>query len=190
MLYGHVWSPTRVARTHLHTELIVKSGRRTVWVETKKPKVKPGLPLGGSCCISLPPLSFVAGDTMITLADGSSEPIDRLTNANWVATGSRFIGSAPVTLTAVGYPGGEIMVIRTAAGRHLAAAPQALIVTPDGPEKTSDLAPGDNLVTQNGQDQVASISVEPFDGEQAAIAVDTGQDLPTMLANGIAVVTR
>ena len=177
----------RVARLHLHTELILHSGRRIVWVETTRPKLKRGLPLGGGCCSPLPVGSFLANGTQIQLADGSNLSLAQMEIGLSVATGDR--GAAEVTGFVRARVDGSLMDIVTEDGSELLASPNARLDTPGGLTKAADLEAGDEVLTEAGPTTVLGVSIEAYDGLVSEILVGDNLAPPTIVANGLLVAT-
>ena len=156
-------------------------------------------------CEPVPNLMFwwhcVAEGTEITLADGSTAPIETLTNRHRVATGKG--GSLGVEATARGAhdpsDNGVDAVYRltTEGGRSLVATGKHAISTPGGLVALGDLAVGDEVDTDRGADRIASLepaadsgvfyNLKLGDESDRAEGLHDAQTIATYVAGGIVV---
>lgn len=134
----------------------------------------------------------VAEGTRVTLADGSQVTIDRVDNTVSVRTAQ---GSAcPVQATSRARHDASdalhpMIRLRMKGGRDVLLSDAHPVVTPDGLTAARDLKAGDTVVTDTGDDQIASAGPESYGGlvYNLLLAPGSGHDFGSYLANGIAV---
>jgi hypothetical protein len=154
-------------------------------------------PYSGFCFPLIVPIQFVwhciEADAEITLADGSRQTIRELDNTVAVrrAAGD---GQADVRATSRSYHddlGGQDPLLRlvTMGGRSLILSSRHPVHTPGGAVTAGELAAGDDVVVEDGTDQVASCDRAEY-GDYLCnleLAGDGGAAYEAFFANGIAV---
>jgi len=156
-------------------------------------------------CQPVPNIMFwwhcVAEGTSVTLADGSTAPVETLTNFHRVATGKG--GSLGVEATTRGAhePSEDgvnaVYRLTTEGGRSLVATGKHAISTPGGLVALADLEPGAEVHADSGTDRVARLEPAPDsgvfynlklgdEGDRAEGRHDA-ETIATYIANGIVV---
>lgn len=147
-------------------------------------------------CVQIPSLQFwwhcLAEGTEITLADGSTLPIEQVDNTMRVRT--RDGGSLGVEATIRGSHGGGVVKL-TVGDQTLALTAGHPVATPDGLRRAGDLAPGDSVLVADGVAQVTGLAEVDSDAVFVNLKLIDEQDranglagsVGTFLANGIVV---
>jgi hypothetical protein len=155
-------------------------------------KKKDSDPMDGTTTIL--PIEFVfhciAADSEITLADGSTEAIQKLTTEHSVRDSN---GEArPVVSTVIGNHDGPVLRLTVDSERELLLSHNHLVITPEGPIPARELAVGDVVCVDGGTAPLAGIAEEQYTGLlcNASLSVsgeptDPGRN--ALLANGILV---
>jgi hypothetical protein len=159
------------------------------------------------CHKIIPQIMFVvhclAHGTLITLADGSTAPIETLDNGHRVRTGSTPADLAVEATThgeheadADAAHGQAVYRLTTDAGHELVATGLHPIQTPDGLAQLDSLAPGDAVNTDSGTAKVASCQQVAYQGLAHNLKLGDEADraagldanaVCTFIANGIVV---
>jgi hypothetical protein len=140
------------------------------------------------------PLVFLwhclAKGTMIALADGSSIPIEDVTNENSVIVDNQG-NTMPVLATTLGDSLHNEMYNLTTDGKKLILSAKHLVVTSDGVKQAEELKLGDSILTEDGPTAITSIEKDAFAGKLYNLELGTDGDVPeegsTFFANGICV---
>ena len=142
----------------------------------------------------------VAAGTQVTLADGSTVPIERVDNCMRVRTGHRE-GTLGVEATSLGYhddDGGVlsgVFELVTARGKTLTLTAFHPVATPLGPVAAKDLSRGAEVLAEDGVDAVSSCERISHEGlffnlklvNARDRALGAGLLYSTYVANGIIV---
>lgn len=143
---------------------------------------------------NIKPLQFVyhclAQGTLITLADGSTLPVESLTTGHVVRTGEG--QTLPVTSTWVAPHQGPVVRLETDAGHTLVMSHNHVVMTPQGPQMAGDLAEGGQVHVSGGTATITTARTEDFDGllcNASLSAPNQPADATrnTMFANGVQV---
>lgn len=131
--------------------------------------------------------------TRVALADGREVPIEEIDNTVTVRTGQGGgTGAVQATSRAPHHDAGgraPALRLRTEGGRELLLSDGHPVVTPQGPVAARDLAPGDTVLTDGGEDRVASCEPEAYEGTvyNLKLAEEDGRPFGSFVANGIVV---
>ncbi|HTZ43290.1 MAG TPA: Hint domain-containing protein [Jatrophihabitans sp.] len=148
-------------------------------------------------CYQIQDLQFwwhcLAEGTEVTLADGSTLPIERVDNTVRVRTGDN--GSLGVEATTRGLHKAGALRLSTRDGQSLVLTAGHPVGTPDGLRRAGDLVAGDEVLTGQGSTTVATVESIDYDGVFANLKLVDEQDrarglggaVGTFLANGIVV---
>jgi hypothetical protein len=155
-------------------------------------------------CTEIKDLQFwwhcLAAGTAVTLADGSTLPIEEVDNKVRVRTG---LGDGSLAVEATwrgghedpdGTAGGVLRLV-TDGGRELVLSGEHPVITPVGPVLAHDLRPGATVLSASGPEGVRSCEAIPHSGplhslklgDQDDRAAGAGLGFASFLANGIAV---
>jgi hypothetical protein len=155
-------------------------------------------------CRTIGPIQFwwhcLAAGTQVRMQDGSDAPIETLDNTCRVRTGHggdlavEATSRGPHLSTGAGGPAG-VYRLQTESGRELVATGSHPIVTPVGMVALADLRVGQNVLSEDGLDVVASKEAVAHEGDfhnlklgdESDRAAAGGAIVGTFLANGIAV---
>jgi hypothetical protein len=131
--------------------------------------------------------TWLPAGTNVRLADGTTAPIEKL-SASYQVRGFAGGWAEPVTGVQVSLSQTiQAISIETDNGGHVVAAPDADVITPNGPTAASELVPGITVLTQSGAAHVTSVSVVQRQGAMVSLQVDSGTgDIGAFFANGIA----
>jgi hypothetical protein len=154
-------------------------------------------------CVIIPNIQFwwhcLAEGTKVTLADGSTRPIEEIRDPMRVATGLG--GSLAVEATArglhqdLGGPASGVRRLVTEGGRELILSRRHPVVTPDGPVAAEDLQAGQEIRAVTGTDCVKYCEQASFDGYLYDLKLGNFEDrkrgitplFGSYIANGIVV---
>lgn len=100
----------------------------------------------------------LAGNTRVSMADGSTRLIDQLMPGDIVATDA---GAARIADVISGAED-ELLHIETEGGARLLATLSHPVFTADGVKRSQDLFSGDRIRMKEGFDVVRCVSVEPY----------------------------
>lgn len=100
----------------------------------------------------------LARNTRVSMADGSTCPIDQLRLGDMVATDA---GAAPIRDIISGVED-ELLHIETEGGAHLFATSMHPVFTADGAKRSYDLRLGDRIRMKEGFDVVRYANYEPY----------------------------
>jgi|SRR6478752_646624 len=149
-------------------------------------------------CVQILPLQFwwhcVAEGTEVSLADGSTVPIEQVDNTMRVQTGQHG-GALAVEATTRGLHQGSAVQIGTADGRSLLLTAGHPVATPDGLLRAGDLVVGDEVLTVDGISTVTGHETVESDVTFANLKLSAASDrarglassVGTFIANGIVV---
>jgi len=148
-------------------------------------------------CVKILDLQFwwhcVAEGTQVTLADGSTLPVEQVDNTRRVRTGDG--GSLGVEATTRGLHKSRVVELRTSRGHLLVLTDGHPVVTPDGLRRAADLAVGDQVLTEGGPVELVAVAPIDADAVFANLKLVDEHDrarglagtIGTFLANGIVV---
>lgn len=149
-------------------------------------------------CVQILPLQFwwhcLAEGTEVTLADGSTVPIERVDNTMRVRTGHG--GSLGVEATTRGLHRPDVLRLSTDGGHSVVLTPGHPVATPDGLRRALDLAVGDQVLTKDGPAAVTGLDSTASDGvvfanlklvDEHDRARGLAGTVGTFLANGVVV---
>lgn len=134
--------------------------------------------------------AIFASGTLVTLADGSLEPMADVTVGQKVRSGD---GSSATVAWIAGTGGGsgasQLMVqVGFSDGHQLNASPSAVLAGPNGGTRVADLVPGETVRTALGLTQVTSVTLGRYGGGLESLML-TGP-ARTFVANGVVVYGR
>jgi hypothetical protein len=148
------------------------------------PRPSEGEAIGGGCCPSSAPYAELTQGTAVAMGDGTSVPAENLQAGDVIRTLTG--GTAAIIFTtSQRVRTMRVLFIQTEAGRGLTVTPSSAVYTPDGEVPADELEPGDNLLTEDGPDRVASITIESYSGTVSALALEGAGEF--FVASGLVV---
>ncbi|MBL4709527.1 MAG: hypothetical protein JKY48_13920 [Flavobacteriales bacterium] len=143
-------------------------------------------------CANIPQICIVQGclakGTMITLADGSTKPVEDFVGGEMVQSSGK---DRQVGATTTGKEFIPIYRIKTENGKKVIISSRHPIPTSDGMKLVRNLKVGDEVTTEEGPSQISSIIKEKYDQTVHNFTVgddgDAAEGVANMYANGILV---
>ncbi|TCS60919.1 Hint domain-containing protein [Varunaivibrio sulfuroxidans] len=190
--FGHVtWSSDMLAYFYCGMTVVMDNGDLSFAAVQSKDTPDED-PLDGT--LEIMPIEFVwhcvAGAAAVTMADGTTKPIEKIIAGDRVATDD---GVATVRWTNKGIHKGIALTVRSDADHEITTSGNHVFMTADGPKQAEDLCVGDLLRVEGGA-LVAIAHIEPkpfYDGLMYNLATRDFQDanapgdaIATFIANG------
>lgn len=128
----------------------------------------------------------VAPGTLITLGDGSTLPIEKITSAHAVRIDASGVSLA-VRGNSVAPHKGVAYRMTTKGGRNLVMSHGHLVITAQGPVAAQDLHKGEQVLTLDGYDEITDLTSFAYDGLLYNLAVGdpNAENGNSLYANGI-----
>ncbi len=124
--------------------------------------------------LNIMPIEFIwhclAEGTPVTMADGSTRPIEDIVAGDQVLNGETGNAST-VEWTNRGLHAGAAYRLETDGETSLTLSANHIVFTPDGPRRADEVSAGDTVLTPDGSQRIRSCSVcEDFDGVMCNLA--------------------
>jgi len=125
----------------------------------------------------------LAKGTLVTMADGTTLPIEQLNNTDTVLTSGgvtlpvRATSQAPASRD-------EVLTIEGASGHFLTLSDGCIVWTSAGPLQAGELKIGDKIITLDGKDTISSIERRAYNGQLYNLHLGNGEQPGAMSVSG------